>query len=587
MHCTAPIEEQIFALRCSGQLERLSELPGYEDAQEDLVQAVLTGASTLANESFAPLNVVGDQEGACWTLGGVSLPEGFAQAYRQYVEGGWGGLSVPAQFGGQGLPAVLGVAVQEQFASANMAFQLCMMLTLGGIEALAAHGSEIQKKTYLARIVSGEWTATMNLTEPQAGSDVGAIRTLAEPAEGDRWQVRGSKIFITWGEHDLTANIVHLVLARTPDAPAGTKGLSLFAVPKFLPGADGSLGKRNGVHCASIEHKLGIHGSPTCTMIFGEDEPCLGWLIGARHGGMPAMFTMMNHARLNVGLQGVAIAERAYRDALAFARERVQSPGFHPSRTPQPIIAHVDVKRMLLIMRARAEGCRALVYRAVAALDVAHAHPEAGERADAQALADLLTPIAKAFCTDCGVEVASLGIQVGGGMGFIEETGLAQHLRDARIAPIYEGTNGIQALDLVGRKLRVDDGRHWRALLDRMEETARADGELGAAAKALSSAVSTLRTTAETIYAADPVHAAAGATPFLRMFGLAITAQLLFEQAKVAIEKIASGEGAPFHIAKVTTARFSCEQLLSEIFGLVAPATAGSALVLSEHLFDS
>jgi 3-(methylthio)propanoyl-CoA dehydrogenase len=347
MYCTTPVEEQIFALRCSAQLESLSELPRYQHVDEDLVQAILTGASTLANNTFAPLNGTGDREGAHWSPNSVSLPEGFASAYKQYVDGGWGGLSVVTELGGQGLPAVVGAAVQEQFASANMALQLCMMLTLGGIEVLAVHGSDTLKELYLPRIVAGEWTATMNLTEPQAGSDVAAIRTLAEPGEGDRWYVRGSKIFITWGDHDLAPNIVHFVLARTLGAPDGTKGLSLFLVPKFLPEADGSPGKRNGVQCASIEHKLGIRASPTCTMIFGENETCVGWLVGARHGGMAAMFTMMNHARLNVGLEGVAIAERAYRDALAFARERIQSPGFHVSRKPQPIIAHADVRRTL------------------------------------------------------------------------------------------------------------------------------------------------------------------------------------------------------------------------------------------------
>ncbi len=586
MPVTAPAEEQLFALQTSGLLDRLATLPGFEDAQEELVSAILEGAGALANDQFAALHKIGDREGARWSPDGVSLPEGFAGAYKSYVEGGWGGLSAPAAFGGQGLPAVLGVAVQEQLASANMAFQLCMMLTLGGIEAIAAHGSETQKALYLPRIASGEWTATMNLTEPQAGSDVGAVRTSATPAptadDADAWHVRGSKIFITWGEHDLAENIVHLVLARTPDAPAGTKGLSLFLVPKFLPDAEGNPRQRNGVHCASIEHKLGIHASPTCTMVFGEDAPAIGWLVGPQHGGIAAMFTMMNHARLNVGLEGVAIAERAYRDALAFARERVQSAGFDPSRQPQPILAHADVRRMLMTMRTRAEGCRALVYRAVAALDIAHANPDAASRADAKALADLLTPIAKAFSTDCGVEAASLGIQIGGGMGYIEETGLAQHLRDARIAPIYEGTNGIQALDLAGRKLRMDGGARWRALLDEMGGTTSTEGDLAAGAETLARAVATLRETAETLYAMEPAEAAGGATPFLRMFGLTVTAWLLLEQAKAAAARIADGSDTPFLRAKIATARFACEQLLPEMFGLAPAATGGSALFYPE-----
>jgi 3-(methylthio)propanoyl-CoA dehydrogenase len=585
MPVTASPEELLFALQTSGRLDRLAALPGFEDAQEELASAILEGAGALANDRFAALHAIGDREGARWSPEGVTLPDGFAEAYGAYVEGGWGSLSAPADHGGQGLPAVLGVAVQEQLASANMAFQLCMMLTLGGIEALSVHGSEQQKAMYLPRIASGAWTATMNLTEPQAGSDVGAVRTSATPTDGDdagAWHVKGSKIFITWGEHDLAENIVHLVLARTPDAPAGTKGLSLFLVPKYLPDANGEPGARNGVHCAAIEHKLGIHASPTCTMMFGEDAPAIGWLVGERHGGIAAMFTMMNHARLNVGLEGVAIAERAYRDALAFARERVQSAGFHPSRIAQPILAHADVRRMLMTMRARAEGCRALVYRAVAALDIAHADPDETARADAKALADLLTPIAKAFSTDSGVEAASLGIQIGGGMGYIEETGLARHLRDARIAPIYEGTNGIQALDLAGRKLRMNGGARWRALLDEMAEAAQAEGELATAAETLGRAVTTLRETAETLYAMDPAEAAGGATPFLRMFGLTVTAHLLLEQAKVATTRIADGGDMPFLRAKIATARFSCEQLLPEMFGLAPAATGGTALLYPE-----
>lgn len=584
MSCTASIEEQIFALQSSGRLSELVALPGFEDAN-DLAQAILEGASTLANERFAPLNKVGDRVGARWSAEGVTLPAGFDAAYAAYVEGGWGALSASPAYGGQGLPSVLGAAVQEQLASANMAFQLCMMLSLGAVEALSAHGNEIQRSLYLPKIVSGEWTATMNLTEPGAGSDVGAVSTRAEPVDAERWHIRGSKIFITWGDHDLAENVIHLVLARTPDAPVGTKGLSLFLVPKFLLDADGNPGARNGAHCASIEHKVGIHGSPTCTMVFGEDIPCIGWLVGLRHAGMAAMFTMMNHARLNVGLEGVAIAERAYQDALAFARERVQSAGHHPSRTPQPIIAHLDVRRMLMTMRARAEGCRALVYRAIAALDMAHADPDEERRADARGLADLLTPIAKAFATDSGVEAASLGIQVGGGMGYIEETGLAQHWRDARIAPIYEGTNGIQALDLVGRKLRAGDGRHWRALLGEITQAAGSAGELAGAAETLSRAASTLAAAAEIVARLDQPDAAGGATPFLRMFGLTVSGHLLLEQARLAAERIADGDGSPFLRAKIVTARFACEQLLPEVFGLAAAATSGSSLLGSEEAF--
>lgn len=578
MAITAPVEEVLFALRTSGMLERLAALPRFRDAREDVVRAILDGATVLANHEFAALHKIGDQEGARLSQDGVTLPDGFAHAYRTYVAGGWGGISAPPEFGGQGLPAVLCAAVQEQFASANVAFQLCMLLTIGAIDALLLHGTDAQKALYLPHIVSGEWSATMQLTEPQAGSDVGAVRTLATPADGDQWHLRGSKIFITWGEHDLAPNIVHFVLARTPDAPPGTKGLSLFLVPKFLPDAEGKPGARNGIRCVGLEHKLGIHASPTGTMLLGEDTPCVGWLVGARNGGMAAMFTMMNEARINVGLEGVAIAERAYRDALAYARERVQSAGFHPSGKPQPILAHADVRRMLMIMRARAEGCRALVYHALAALDLARADTNEAARADAKALADLLTPIAKAFATDCGVEAANLGIQVAGGAGFIEETGLAQHLRDARITPIYEGTNGIQALDLAGRKLHANGGNRWRALLREIAASAEAEDPLANAGATLSRATAALRQTAEALYAMERAEAATGAVPFLRMFGLVVTAHLLLQQAKVAAGAISKGEDAPLLHAKIVTARFACEQLLPEVFGLAPAAIAGTAL---------
>ncbi|MFQ6017378.1 MAG: acyl-CoA dehydrogenase family protein, partial [Kiloniellaceae bacterium] len=453
---TAPIAEMRFVLDELAGLGEIAGFPGYEEAQPDLVGAVLEQAGRLAAEVLAPLNQPGDREGARYENGVVRTPKGFPEAYAQFVASGWGALPFDPAYGGQGLPWVVAMAVQEMWNSANLSFALAPLLTQGAVELLLAHGADRQKALYLPKMVSGEWTGTMDLTEPQAGSDLGALKTRAVMS-GDHYLIAGQKVFISWGEHDCAENIVHMVLARTPDAPDGTAGISLFMVPKFLVNPDGSLGARNDLRCVSIERKLGIHASPTCVMAYGDSGGAVGLLVGAENRGLECMFTMMNYARLAVGIQGLAIAERAYQQALAYARDRIQGrPIDSTDRTPVPIIRHPDVRRMLMTMKANNEAMRALAYTATAALDRAKRHPDAKRRAENQARVDLLTPVVKAWLTDSGCEMASLGVQIHGGTGFIEETGAAQYYRDARVLPIYEGTNGIQALDLVGRKILRD-----------------------------------------------------------------------------------------------------------------------------------
>lgn len=582
-----PVSEQRFVLEIIARIDELAALPGFESATPDLVDAILSEAGKLAANVIAPLNAVGDRVGSHAADGQVTTPDGFKAAYQSYAEGGWIGLGASPDHGGQGLPFVLAAAVQEQITSANMAFSLCPMLTLGAIEALQAHANPEQQKRYLAPLVEGRWTGTMNLTEPQAGSDVGALRSTATPAADGSWRIRGQKIFITWGEHDLAENIIHLVLARTPDAPAGTRGISLFIVPKYLVNADGSLGARNDVRVVSTEHKLGIHASPTCTMAFGDAGECVGYMVGDENAGMRAMFTMMNHARINVGLEGIAIAERAYQHALEFAGTRVQSAKFGgPSREPVRIIEHADVRRMLMTVRAYTQAARAIAYLNAAAVDRAHAETDAQKKADASGLADLLTPVTKAFSTDIGVEMSSLALQVFGGMGFVEETGAAQHYRDARIAPIYEGTNGIQALDLVGRKLPMEGGRHWRSLLQRERQfvaTLPRTGDLGQMAPYLEDAIEALQTASVWISGNEGEKlndTAAGATPYLRMFGLVIGGALLARQAAEAARRLEEHEGdAAFLKAKIATARFYMEQLLPAASALLGPITRGADML--------
>ncbi|OSZ72453.1 acyl-CoA dehydrogenase [Sphingomonas sp. IBVSS1] len=568
MPYTAPTTEQRFALDVIADLPGLAALPAYANASPDMVDAILAEAGKLASNVFAPLNKVGDRTHARLDDGIVTLPPGFAEAYAQYVEGGWAGLGVPEAQGGQGLPFAVAVAVQEQLTSANMAFALCMMLSQGAIEALAAHASPDLQARYLSKLVTGEWTGTMNLTEPTAGSDVGALKSRAEPNPDGTWRIKGTKIFITWGEHDAAANIVHLVLARTPDSPPGTKGISLFLVPKYLPD-----GTRNDLKCVGLEHKLGIHASPTCTMSFGDNDACIGWMVGPENGGMRAMFTMMNNARVQVGLQGVAVAEAATQHALDYARTRVQSAKFGGGREPVRIIEHADVRRTIMTMKALTEASRALVYLNAAAVDRAHA----GDT-QAQGLADLLTPISKAWATDIGVEVASLGVQIFGGMGYVEETGAAQFLRDARIAPIYEGTNGIQAMDLVGRKLHQDGGAHWKALLGEVRATLSdlgEDAELKLITPWLQDALDSAHTTSLWLAAANnPDDVAAGATPYLKLMGLTLGGWLLAKQALAS----RAHPDPQFAAAKRATARFFAEQLLPQVKALAASAMRGASL---------
>jgi alkylation response protein AidB-like acyl-CoA dehydrogenase len=568
MPYTAPTIEQRFVLDCVADLPGLAALPAYANATPDLVEAILAESGKMASYVFEPLNKVGDKAHATLADGVVTLPPGFVDAYAQYRDSGWAGLGVAEAHGGQGLPFAVAVAVQEQITSANMAFALCMMLSQGAIEALAAHASPDLQATYLSRLVSGEWTGTMNLTEPGAGSDVGALKSRAEPAADGSWRIKGTKIYITWGEHEAAENIVHLVLARTPDSPPGTKGISLFLVPKYLPD-----GTRNDVTCVGLEHKLGIHASPTCTMSFGDHDDCVGWMVGSEGGGMRAMFTMMNNARVQVGLQGVAIAEAATQHALDYARSRVQSAKFGGGRDPVRIIEHADVRRTIMTMRALTEAARALVYLNAAAVDRVHA----GD-AEGLGLADLLTPISKAWATDIGVEVASMGVQVFGGMGYVEETGAAQFLRDARIAPIYEGTNGIQAMDLVGRKLHQDGGAHWKALLGEVRATLSdldEDSELKLITPWLQDAADAAQTTSLWLASANnPDDVAAGATPYLRLMGLTLGGWLLAKQALAS----RAHPDPNFAAAKRTTARFFAEQLLPQVQALSASAMRGASL---------
>lgn len=567
----APHDEQMFVLETICDLTALSSLPGFEDATLEMADQILTESARLAQEGFAPLNAIGDRQGARLEAGKMVLPDGFAQIYRDYVEAGWNGLSADPAHGGQGLPFALSVAVQEQFSAANMAFSLCPMLSLSAIEALSAHGDDGLKALYLPRLISGEWAGTMQLTEPQAGSDVGALRTSAAPVGDGTYRLKGQKIFITWGEHDLATNIIHFVLARLPDAPAGPKGISLFLVPKYLPDETGQPGARNDVRCIAIEHKMGIHASPTCTMALGESDDCIGWLIGQAHGGLAAMFTMMNHARINVGAQGVAIAERAWQDARAYAGERVQFG---------PIIGHADVRRMLMTMTSLTQAARALVYTNAAAVDRAHKHEDVGQRAYWKRRADLLTPISKAWSTDIGNEVTSLAVQVHGGAGYIEETGVAQHYRDARIAAIYEGTNGIQAMDLAGRKLRLDEGAAMRELEAEMAQDV-AQWSEGPRRAAMDAALAALADARAAMLAHDAEGAGAAAYPFLNLSGGVIGAWLLGRQAHVADLRLSGGDQRAALLSnKRAVADFFITQRLPLALAQIASIKAPSAQLL-------
>ena len=568
MEYSAPTADQILAIQVNAGIEEIAAHGRFAQASPDMVQAIVEGIGQFAAGEWAPLNRIGDQQGAVLANGTVSLPAGFAAAYHHYVEQGWNAISGDPQFGGQGLPFTLSANVIENLGSANMAFGLLPMLTVGAIEAISHHGSAAQRDLYLAKLISGEWSGTMNLTEPQAGSDVGALRTAAMPieqgAQAGKYLIKGTKIFITWGEHDLARNVIHLVLARTPGAPAGTRGISLFVVPKFLVNADGSPGARNDLRCVSLEHKLGIMASPTCIMSFGDNDQCIGELIGRENEGLKAMFTMMNSARINVGNQGVQIAERALQAAQYYARERVQSARAGAAdKSPVAIAEHPDVRRMLLRMRALTEAARALLYYTAGQVDRG-----ALGMAEAQARADCLVPMLKAWGTDIGCEVASLGVQIHGGMGFIEETGAAQHYRDARIAPIYEGTNGIQAADLVTRKLGYENGGVLASLFADVGQECAALPELAGLAQ---DCAEIARWMTDHASIDDRL---AGSVAFCTMAAVAVAGWQLQRQAAAV-----ATDGSGLAATKPVVARYFAEHLVPEARGLKAAAMAGAELL--------
>ncbi len=579
----APLADMGFALTYGAGLPKALESGLFGDLAMDDIEAIIAEAGRIATDIIAPLTRDGDRVGATFDNGAVVTAPGFKDAYRIWREGGWNGLASPEAFGGQGLPQAVNAACTEMWNGAAMAFALCPLLTMGAIDALYAHGSDELKRIYLQKLVTGEWTGTMHLTEPQAGSDVGALRTKAERAADGSYRITGQKIFITYGEHDFTDNIIHLVLARLADAPPGTRGISLFLVPKFLVDADGTLGARNDVRAHAIEHKLGIHGSPTCTMILGDHGGAVGYLIGKENAGMACMFTMMNRARLAVGLQGVGIAERATQQALAYARERKQGrvPGM-PATQSAPIIAHPVVKRMLLTMRALTQAARSICYATALALDQAERGADKAARQAAHARASLLTPVAKAFSSDIGVEVASLGVQVHGGMGFIEETGAAQHYRDARISPIYEGTNGIQAIDLVTRKLPLENGDVVEAYLGELRAIVEAvnatnDPALGWTGVRLAEAVDSLARATSWLMSqlsADADQALAGATPYLKLFGIAAGGCLLAQQALAELRLNADAA------SRTALARFFAENFAVHAAALERTIVEGAAGVI-------
>ena len=585
---SAPTRDMSFVIRELLDFDSIAALPGFEEVDGDVVEAILEEAGKFSGEVLGPLNRSGDLEGAVWENKSVRAAKGFAEAYQQFVEGGWNGVAASPEYGGMGLPEVVATATQEMWQASNMSYSLCPMLTQGAVEALSHHGSEELKAIYLEKMVTGEWTGAMDLTEPQAGSDLSAVRTKAVPQGDGTYRLFGQKIFITWGDHDMADNIIHLVLARTPDAPEGVKGISLFLVPKFLVNEDGSLGARNDMHCASIEHKLGIHASPTCTMVFGDEDGAIGYLVGEEGKGLANMFTMMNEARHKVGVQGLAIAERAYQQAVAYAKERVQGRAVGQQGAERlSIIHHPDVRRMPMGMKAQIEAMRALCYVAGAAMDVARRHADEGQRRAAQARVDLLIPVVKGWCTELGVEIASTGIQVHGGMGFVEETGAAQHLRDARITPIYEGTNGIQANDLVGRKLLRDGGSAMNALLEEMDAVISElqGAETDALREALTTGVAALRRASDFILSKggeDPLQAVANSFNYLMLSGYVIGGWLMARAALKAEQALADGAGdEAFYRAKLATARFYATQILPKADGYAAAVVAGADPVMA------
>ena len=586
----APVRDFLFTLRHIGRIEELAKTERFGHADLESVTAVLEEHGRLMTEVWAPTNRDGDTEGLHWSPDGVTTPASFKPAWNKFVDGGWQGLNAEVDYGGAGFPESVFVGALEFMSSANGALTMCPGLTIGAIGAIQTWGSEEQKERYLPKLVSGHWTATMNLTEPQAGSDVGLVSTKAIPQDDGSFHITGQKIFISWGEHDLAENIIHLVLARTPGAPAGTKGISLFIVPKFLVNDDGSLGERNDLRCVSIEHKMGIHASPTCSMSYGDGDGAIGFLVGEEHHGMRAMFTMMNAARIAVGVQGVAMSESSYQKALAYAIERKQGAEVGgATREAAAIVVHPDVRRMLLTMRSHIDATRALIVFNAAALDFAHV-TEGEESEHWREIADLLTPVSKGWTTDVGVEMTSLGIQIFGGMGYIEEAGVSQHFRDMRIAPIYEGTNGIQAMDLVARKLPMRGGGVVTEFLQRMRdldaELAEAGEEFAVIRTNLAAQVQTLTEVTNWIFEhglADPKEALSGATPYLRIFGIVVGGYLLAQLALAARTEIELGAAEVEWLrAKISSARFYAAEILPQAAGHVSSVTAGAG-----YLFET
>ena len=596
----APLKDMRFVLTELAGLDEIAKLPGCEEVSVELVEQILEESGKFCAEVLSPLNQSGDAEGSKWEQGKVTTPKGFIAAYKQFVEGGWNALQFPGEFGGQGLPKLVATPVMEMWKASNMSFSLCPLLTGGAIEALLLSGTDQLKQTFLPKMVEGTWTGTMNLTEPQAGSDLALVKSKAvrqkDARLGDHYRISGQKIFITYGEHDLAENIVHLVLARTPDAPEGVKGISLFVVPKFLVNADGSLGERNDVHCASIEHKLGIHASPTAVLIFGEKEGAIGYLVGEENKGLAYMFIMMNAARFAVGLEGVAISDRAYQLARDYAKERIQGRDLAGGAKAVPIIRQPDVRRMLMSMKAQAEAMRALAYVVAAAMDIAHHDPDKALRAKHQAFADMMIPVVKGWSTETCIEVASTGIQVHGGMGYVEETGAAQLMRDARITTIYEGTTAIQANDLVGRKLAREGGATAKEVVKAMRvvegELAQAQGEDMAAIRtslaAGIKAVEECSTWIVATYAGDIKAVHAGSVPFLKLMGIVCGGWQMARAALVAQKRLAAKEGdADFYQAKIATARFYADHVLAQAPALrnVVMRGAAGVMALAEEQF--
>ena len=577
MSYTAPLKDMLFNIKHLAAIDQVAQMPGFEDAGFDTAQAVLEEAAKFNEQVLSPLNWDGDQNPSSWKDGTVTTTPGFKEAFRLFAEGGWQGLQHPVDFGGQGLPKTIGAACIEMCNSANMSFALCPLLSDGAIEALLTAGSDELKATYLEKLVSGDWTGTMNLTESQAGSDLALVRSRAEPQPDGTYKVFGTKIFITYGEHDMAENIVHLVLARVTGAPEGVKGISLFVVPKFLVNKDGSLGARNDVHCVSIEHKLGIKASPTAVLQFGDGGGAVGYIVGQENRGLEYMFIMMNAARYAVGVQGIAIAERAYQKAVEYARERVQSrPVDGSMNTSAPIIHHPDVRRMLMTMRAYTEGCRAMASVAAAAYDASHHHPDAEVRKQNQAFYEFMVPLVKGYSTEMSLEVTSLGVQVHGGMGFIEETGAAQYYRDAKILTIYEGTTAIQANDLVGRKTARDGGQTAKAIAKQVEATEAELKKQGSAdalavAKRLKAARESFVDVVDFVAGqtkASPNAVFAGSVPYLMLAGNLMAGWQLARALLVAQTELARGEDAGFMQAKITTARFYADHILTKASGI-------------------